>query len=713
MPKTVFAAGGVGSGGTGSSGASGGHATRNGWGWMVYQINGPGPTDGFSNGSWPNIQATCGSSGAGQAVIYGLANSNGSGTIKGFAFTQTGNFRGGYQIGDSVDGGRATVISVSDAASRFNELPSHGVDIGNYNFWYGSDKKGTPVGWFCYSFGGNPGGGGAFSNPVGNSSMTCDGGFKGWMVDADDYGAKLNYTIAIKNAGADGSTYKIIKVGSANEPVPDPPYGQEAHDLGQFTITNVGFSFNLPDEYRDGKSYDWVVLAVGVRPNQNEAPFVIIGPAPGSFNCPSNSGPWDVGVGVMCDVDNNRAVFTFTKSGTISGNVSITRKITLSNPDDGVMLETTSYNNSNWPSAQQSVDVGSMSLGQSMYAEISVTPGGGGAWSVVSNDSANCPTSPTPRRVAKPYLRVYGNDVVVGRQFVGNDGTCSSKMDSTITAFSKQNIAGEYVGAGSQFAVSSAGQIVSFLSADMHDDGTAYAGGEVTKPYNSLMFNNTGNTPSTYMGNDSNGYTGCLPDYSKFVTDNDSTFYKSSGGLAIDDITDISNNSAYNRIYVDGDLTIGDNIKDPSSLSSFKYSSLSDFKPVIVIVNGNINIKGNVTQLDGLYVALPKKDGSGNIVGGTINTCSDPGDTPTVIDCGNKLTINGSFVANKVLFNRLKGDIASASPNEASNNGNIAESFVFTSDLYFGLMSKQDPSDNNEKTTGTQYESIVGLPPVL
>ena len=130
----------------------------------------------------------------------------------------------------------------------------------------------------------------------------------------------------------------------------------------------------------------------------------------------------------------------------------------------------------------------------------------------------------------------------------------------------------------------------------------------------------------------------------------------------------------------------------------------------MVIVNGNINIKGSVTQLDGLYVALPKTNGTG---GGTINTCSDPGDTPTIIDCDNKLTINGSFVANKVLFNRLKGDIASASPNEASGSDNIAESFVFTSDLYFGLMGIQDSTDVSTRTPGTQYESIVGLPPVL
>ena len=304
---------------------------------------------------------------------------------------------------------------------------------------------------------------------------------------------------------------------------------------------------------------------------------------------------------------------------------------------------------------------------------------------------------------SKPYLRVYGNDVVVGRQFIDpTSGACSAKNTSAkITAFTKGDV-DNYIGAGSQFAVSSAGQIVSFLSANMHN---AVANGDgVTKPNIDLMLNN--DTGPSDFGNDSNGYTGCLPDYSKFVTDNDSTFYKPLGDLAIDDVADISYHITYNRIYVDGDLTIDDNIIDNTT----SYGSLSDFKPIIVIVKGDINIKGSVTQLDGLYVALPKTNGTG---GGTINTCYDPGDTPTVSACDNKLTINGSFVANKVLFNRLKGDIASATQNEASGSVNIAESFVFTSDLYFGLMSKQDPSDNNEKTTGTQYESIVGLPPVL
>lgn len=42
----VFAGGGIGGGGNASGGPSGGggYSTRNGHGWMVYDINGPGPS---------------------------------------------------------------------------------------------------------------------------------------------------------------------------------------------------------------------------------------------------------------------------------------------------------------------------------------------------------------------------------------------------------------------------------------------------------------------------------------------------------------------------------------------------------------------------------------------------------------------------------------------------------------------------------------------
>ena len=61
LPQKAYADGGVGAGGSGSCSSScsgGGHYTRNGWGWVIYQVSGPGPTDGFRNGtSWASAKA--------------------------------------------------------------------------------------------------------------------------------------------------------------------------------------------------------------------------------------------------------------------------------------------------------------------------------------------------------------------------------------------------------------------------------------------------------------------------------------------------------------------------------------------------------------------------------------------------------------------------------------------------------------------------------
>lgn len=299
-----------------------------------------------------------------------------------------------------------------------------------------------------------------------------------------------------------------------------------------------------------------------------------------------------------------------------------------------------------------------------------------------------------PEISTKPYFRVYGHDVVVGRRFVDPSGVCSPKTSgsdsSDVKAFTMGN-GSNTVGAGSQFAVSATGAIEGFMSASMHSGNTD--GDEVPKPQNGLSFLNSGNDPSTLIGNDQNAYLGCVPDYESYVN--------SDGGFSSFLLGSIQSylNSHDNKLYVNGDLTISGNIEDNTT----SWSSIEDINPIIVIVKGNINIASNVSRLDGLYVAIPKSDGSD----GEINTCYD-----LSMSCVNKLTVNGAFVAKKVKLNRLNGDVARAGANELTDSNNIAEVFNFPTEFYLGLKfninQPPTPTANTKK-----YDTLVGLPPVL
>lgn len=335
---------------------------------------------------------------------------------------------------------------------------------------------------------------------------------------------------------------------------------------------------------------------------------------------------------------------------------------------------------------------GGVNPGDVICAEIGVHPGAGitdGAvtdnnWRTAGGLNVNCITI-----TAKPSLRIYGGDVVVGRRFKTGTDTCpAKKTDARIDTYSL-NKGGAWVGSGTQFAASATGAISGFLSASMHNG--AGGGAEVPKPIKGLSFGNV-NDPA---GSDTNGYIGCMPDYDTYVKSQNGTY---DPPVNINQVS-VDGNTNAKRFFMQGNVTITSDLIS----SGGPWSSLDKIEPIIVIVKGNITIDPSVKQIDGLYVAIPEADGSG----GVINTCGG-----SMSDCRtNKLTVYGAFVANKVSFNRLHGDMAKASGNEPSNSNEIAESFVFPPELYLALMYN-DALPPVPSQVG-KYDSIVGLPPVL
>ncbi|HMS23360.1 MAG TPA: SurA N-terminal domain-containing protein [Candidatus Saccharibacteria bacterium] len=384
--------------------------------------------------------------------------------------------------------------------------------------------------------------------------------------------------------------------------------------------------------------------------------------------------------------------------------------------------------------------------------------------SVSCSDGTDSTPQPPSSPMLQPYMRVYGNDVIVGSVFKNDAGVCdTTSINQGITGVTGSEIVDDkrvFTGASGQFAVFDNslgngpdapyyGSIKRFFSdnqrsnASVDNSGTLGSGLPLA---NDLTF---GNHYSRYIANtfgrggDSNypdwikinsgrvpGYGGnsgvvmCIPNYYGDTQTAGAT--PVTGGKLSDiagSLTSPIANGQRKVLLVNGDLFIDKDIKYEYT----SWNSVPAIPNVTVIVKGNIRIDKDVTQLDGIYVAQPKNSDSGNNPrdGGLIYTCSQQNDPYPVRDlrenCGKQLVINGSFISKKVIFHRTKGSVhcmeelpatvpcTPAGPNERASSDNIAEVFNFSPEAYLTpLSSKLETSAPYQK-----YDYITSLPPVL
>lgn len=366
--------------------------------------------------------------------------------------------------------------------------------------------------------------------------------------------------------------------------------------------------------------------------------------------------------------------------------------------------------------------------------------------------------TPDPRYYY-PYMRVYGNDVIVGSDFEDDSGACNNYNDDVkIKAYNGANPErGGAYGAGSQFAVFSNG----------HDDtpeGTSWGEGGIEQFHsnslrqpsdanprilNSLKFGNhysrsirdprnPNGPPNWYITikdlNDggSSGILHCNPNYFQLMKENGVTEHNSGTLSTIDnEFNNPIPDGKKKKILVNGDLFIDKDIVYEND----SWGSISEIPNVTIVVKGNINISPTVKRIDGMLVAQPKCEipqysGSGACFSsnfyknGVINTCSYQNnkvpnyDAPEI--CNNQLVINGSVIAKKINWYRtqgstvcpdpdLLGNCTEANPNEPSSSQSIAEVVDFSPELY---LSPLNLATDNEGPTNS-YDSIVSLPPIL
>lgn len=160
-----------------------------------------------------------------------------------------------------------------------------------------------------------------------------------------------------------------------------------------------------------------------------------------------------------------------------------------------------------------------------------------------------------------------------------------------------------------------------------------------------------------------------------------------------------------------GDLYIRANL----TYTNDSWASANQIPALYFLVNGDIYIHNDVTQLDGIFFAT-----------GSVYTCAT-GSGPVALGdvfeaCDNPLQINGSLIADTVYFNRYADSTLSHGtqtefPYGAGNNNCspsrpvcAAEIINFSPETF--LSHPQFPIGSPSLPRGT-YDAIIGLPPVL
>jgi hypothetical protein len=322
--------------------------------------------------------------------------------------------------------------------------------------------------------------------------------------------------------------------------------------------------------------------------------------------------------------------------------------------------------------------------------------------------------------VRRPYFKVYGGDIFAGGEFKSATGVCTAAVPAS------GNLTGQYRagvgGAGTELAAIATIKISGVASASLR---TSFP----TEP-NGLTFANTGTAPPVSTPGIMGGYYGAGQDYCAPNYFNDEQFVGLSGtpysspvdvsGPALADhgqtlITTTPGQSVQlyasapvnirHTVFVNGDVQITGNIA---------YAAVGGNDPTVIpyltiIAKGNIYISPGVTNISGLFIAQRGAPGTGYVF-----TCRDvatntPSGTSFGSACKNKLTINGAFIAQRVILQRTIGSLLKATGfggvHEPAGSPNVAEVFQDSPELYVGspvFKLKSNP-----------YDSIKGLPPVL
>lgn len=322
----------------------------------------------------------------------------------------------------------------------------------------------------------------------------------------------------------------------------------------------------------------------------------------------------------------------------------------------------------------------------------SIGPVGTGAYTVSYNTydaSGNALISPGCNGAYTvtnmPYFTVQNGDVSAGAGMATEapDGgvTCTAADPKAGIVSWNQEAAGNYGGAGTQYAAYALNYLQDFATAQGSSNPSAPSG---------LAFANTTNISGNDLFGGGLGAEPCAPDYFANAT-NIQTGNVTIGGQSIA-------NGTHTTVYVKGNVYITGNITYSGS-----YANTADIPSYAIVVEGNIYIAPGVSNLEGLYVAEPASDGTG----GVIYTCATGFSAPSLDSslygtCNDQsLSVTGSFVANQVQLLRTTGTVGQSS--------SAAETFDFNPEIWLTT----PPITSSTGANNDGYDAITSLPPVL
>lgn len=322
--------------------------------------------------------------------------------------------------------------------------------------------------------------------------------------------------------------------------------------------------------------------------------------------------------------------------------------------------------------------------------------------------------------VNKPYSKVFGGDVSVGGSFATGLSCGSSVAGAGIFGWNTATnpVYGGHpnTGAGTQFATSNLSSSNLFASNQYNPNS-----GLPQSPLG-LSFANVGATGNNFGV--SLGSANCIPDYfsskpagaapisSGSLSGNNGTYY-SAGDLTINP-SDIGIGN-HITIYVAGNTYVKGNINFNSN-----YTSINDIQSLVIInKGGNIYIDKSVQSLNGIFIAQPTSASSAD---GYIYDCASGfsaiANNQLYDNCGTQLTVNGSFIANKVFLNRtgnatnnkLSSSLRASYATETNTATNATEIFNYGPAFWMNLSLPQSTATGS---TSAGYDSIISLPPIL
>lgn len=337
------------------------------------------------------------------------------------------------------------------------------------------------------------------------------------------------------------------------------------------------------------------------------------------------------------------------------------------------------------------------------------TDGEGDPPCLPSND---CDFDP-PTISASPFFQAFRGDVIAGASLY-QAGTCSATTTGQILAYNEGDVPDpaepDYKGSGGQLGVLAYGSIPAngFISASLR----TVSGIDALKPQG-LTFANTGAGPGNFGGM-SNSCSNYFAGYDATSANGDPAPVPSTINQdfhRVGDITTSNGNNTVNNgkgtIYVNGNLYITRDIVYKSS-----FNSIDEIPRIRFVVKGDIFIHPSVTRLDGMYIALPKDDGTG----GNIFTCApdshqepDPNQLKTTCVNAGQLKFFGSVIAKNIHLHRLRGTMNDTNPNADYDDPALVAGEVFIESPLSWLI----PFQSGTGSEGVDYEAASNLPPIL